>query len=196
MQVKNLKFVCMFLAYKILSSLCQESISVCPPRCHGHNWRVVCGKEFNLTPKEIWPLLWVSGRYFSYFLGFHFSVVSSFLHILYSFNSPASGATCSPENETWHLPFIFAMLSSVLENKYKVTAPLHTISGFHTSVSLCKSGGNSEFCWEKLLMEKAASIFWLLEDSEDLSWATTKEFQMQNKATTQFPREKEEYYYA
>lgn len=57
------------------------------------------------------------------------------------------------------------MLSSVLENKYKMTAPLHTISGFHTSVSLCKSGENSEFLWEKLLMENAASIFWPLEDS-------------------------------
>lgn len=29
-----------------------------------------------------------------------------------------------------------------------------------------------------------------------ISWATTKEFQMQNKATTLFPREKGEYYYA
>lgn len=37
MQMKNPKFVCMCMAYKILSSLCQESIPVCPPRCHGHN---------------------------------------------------------------------------------------------------------------------------------------------------------------
>lgn len=51
----------------------------------------------------------------------------SFLHILHSFNSPPSGATCSPENEMQHLPFIFAMLSSVLENKYKTTAPRHTV---------------------------------------------------------------------
>lgn len=85
------------------------------------------------------------------------------------------------------------MLSSVLENKYKMTAPLHTISGLHTSVSLCKSGENSEFLWEKLLMENAASIFWPLEVPEvPISWAT----EMQNEATALFPREKGEFYYA
>lgn len=66
------------------------------------------------------------------------------------------------------------MLSSVLENKYITTASLHTISEFHTSVSLCKSGDNSKFRWEKLLMENAASIFWPLEDSQSTCLLSNK----------------------
>lgn len=78
----------------------------------------------------------VLGTVFNQLLIPSFRYCFSFLHILHPCNFPASSATCSPENEMWHLPFIFAMLSSVLENKYKTTTPLHPVSGFHTSVSL------------------------------------------------------------
>lgn len=89
------------------------------------------------------------------------------------------------------------MFSSVLENKYKTTAPLHTLSGFHTSISFCKSGDNSEFWWEKLLMENAASHFWILKDSKYLSLEQQQNnSKCKNKATTQFPGEKGACYYA
>lgn len=69
----------------------------------------------------------------------------SLLYILHPSNSLASSATCSPEKCNVAFAIYIAMLSGVLENKYKMTAPIHTISGFHTYASLCKSGENSEF---------------------------------------------------
>lgn len=88
-----------------------------------------------------------------------------------------------------------AMLGGVLENKYKMTTPIHTLSGFHTYASLCKSGENSEFRWETLLIEDVAPIFWSLEGTWRTYLYNSREFQKQNYESRHSPREKGEYFY-